>query len=74
MNTTETISVTDPDILADAQLVAECIAAGRAIPAEVVARVNREADAITERIRREYGEVDIGTPAIRKLRGELPNP
>ena len=62
-----------PDVMADAQLISECVAAGKPIPPEVIRRVELEADKITERLRREYGTVDIGVPAIRELRGELPD-
>jgi hypothetical protein len=60
------------DVLADAQLVAECVAAGRPIPPEVARRVREEAEKITARLRQQYGTLDIGVPAIRELRGELP--
>jgi hypothetical protein len=60
------------DVMADAQLVAECVAAGRPIPREVARRVREEAAKITARLRQEYGRLDVGVPAIRELRGELP--
>jgi hypothetical protein len=59
------------DVLADAQLIAECVAAGQPIPPEVVRRVHEEAEKITARLRQQYGTLDIGVPAIRELRGEL---
>lgn len=61
-----------PDALADAQIVAECVAAGKPIPPEVFRRVREEAQRITARLERQYGQLDIGVPAIRELRGELP--
>jgi hypothetical protein len=61
-----------PEALADAQLVAECVAAGRPIPPEVRRRIHEEAQKISERLRRQYGLLDIGVPAIRELRGDLP--
>jgi acyl-coenzyme A synthetase/AMP-(fatty) acid ligase len=61
-----------PDVLADAQIVAECVAAGEPIPPEVSRRVREEAQRITARLERQYGQLDIGVPAIRELRGELP--
>lgn len=61
-----------PDVLADAQLVAECVAAGKPIPPEVVQRVRERSDRIREEIFRTHGLLDIGVPAIRELRGELP--
>jgi hypothetical protein len=61
-----------PDVMADAQLVAECVASGRPIPPEVARRIREEAEKITARLRQQYGTLDIGVPAIRELRGELP--
>ena len=61
-----------PETTADAQLVAECVAAGRTIPPEVARRVRAEAQKIRERLRQQYGALDIGVPAIRELRGDLP--
>jgi hypothetical protein len=61
-----------PEVIADAQVVAECVAAGRPIPTEVARRVHEDAQKITERLRRQHGMLDIGVPAIRELRGELP--
>jgi hypothetical protein len=61
-----------PDIMADVQLVAECVSAGRPIPPEVVRRVRERGERITEDLRQKYGLFDIGVPAIRELRGELP--
>jgi hypothetical protein len=73
MNTTDTQdNGIPPEVMADAQLVAECVAAGRPIPAEVARRVHEEAQKITERLRRQYGRLDIGVPAIREFRGDLP--
>jgi hypothetical protein len=57
---------------ADAQLIAECVSSGKPIPPEVARRVHEQAEKITERLRRSYGVLDIGVPAIRELRGELP--
>lgn len=62
------------DIMADAQLIAECVAARKPIPADVFRRVREESRKVTERLRQEYGILDIGVPAIRELRGELPEP
>jgi hypothetical protein len=60
------------EVIADAQLIAECVAAGRPIPPEVARRVRAEAAKITARLRQQYGRLDVGVPAIRELRGELP--
>lgn len=61
-----------PDALADAQMVAECVAEGKPIPPEICRRVREEGKLITARLKRQYGRLDIGVPAIRELRGELP--
>jgi hypothetical protein len=61
-----------PDVIADAQIIAECVAAGKPIPSEVARRVREEAAKVTARLRRQYGRLDVGVPAIRELRGELP--
>jgi hypothetical protein len=61
-----------PDVLADEQIVAECVAAGKPIPPEVSRRVREDAQRITTRLERQYGLLDIGVSAIRELRGELP--
>ena len=61
-----------PEVLADAQLVAECVAAGRPVPPEVARRIHEEAQKISERLRQQYGMLDIGVPAIRELRCDLP--
>jgi hypothetical protein len=72
---TETKSTSVPeDIMADAKIVAECVATGRPIPPDVARRVHEEARKITERVYREHGLLNIGVPAIRELRGELPRP
>ncbi len=58
------------DVMADAQLVAECVAAGKPVPPDVARRVREEGAKITARLRQQYGELDIGVPAIRELRDE----
>lgn len=63
-----------PDVIADAQLIAECVAAGKPIPPDVVRRVREDSERITKRIFDQHGLVDIGVPANRQLRGELPEP
>ncbi len=63
-----------PEVMSDAEAIAQCVASGRQIPAEIVQRVRKRSEEITERLRRQYGTLDIGAPAIRELRGELPEP
>lgn len=61
-------------ILADAELVAQCVASRQPIPPEVVRRVRARSEKVTQRLRRQYGALDIGVPAIREFRGALPEP
>ena len=68
MNTTQTITDIDPDV----QAVAEAFAAGRPVDAEVAKRVHERAMRIRDEIYHRHGLVDVGVPAIRELRGELP--
>ena len=63
----------NPAILGDVQFIADCVAAGKPIPPGVIRRVEQDADSITERLRHRYGMLDIGGPAIRGLRGALPD-
>ena len=72
MITTESRNGTPATALADAKLIAEYVAAGRPIPADVAQRVHEEAQKITQRLQRQFGTLDVGVPAIRELRGELP--
>ena len=65
-------SLIPPDVMADMQAVADAVAARRPVDPEVARRVREQAQAITEELRQKYGELDIGVPAIRELRGELP--
>jgi hypothetical protein len=60
------------EVMADAQLVAEHVAAGKPIPREVARRVQERADRIRRRVFEEQGLVDIAVPTLRAVRDELP--
>ncbi len=60
------------EVSADAEAIAVCVASGKPIPVEIVRRVRERSEEVTERLRRQFGTLDIGVPAIRELRGELP--
>lgn len=62
------------EVMADAQLIAECVAKGKPVPSDVARRVRDHAAAVTKRVREQHGLLDIAVPAIRELRGDLPNP
>ncbi|NUQ63244.1 MAG: hypothetical protein HUU20_12260 [Pirellulales bacterium] len=63
-----------PEVSADAETIALCVAAGKPIPDEIARRVRERSQEVTERLRTQFGTLDIGVPAIRELRGELPAP
>ncbi len=65
----------DPsEIMADVQLVADCVAAGKTVPLEVVRRIQARAARARQEILEKHGVQDIGVQIIRELRGELPAP
>jgi len=72
MNTTQTAPAIDPDVESDEQAVIESFVTGKPLDSEVARRVHERAQAIRARVFRANGLVDIGVPAIRDLRGELP--
>jgi hypothetical protein len=72
MNTSENTNGVPSDEQADAQTVADCVAARRPIPAEVVRRVRERADKARREILATHGVQDIGVQIIREMRGELP--
>ena len=71
MNATKTESVA-ADVKADEEAVIASFLTGKALDPEVAWRVHERAQAIRARVYREHGILDIGVPAIRELRGELP--
>jgi hypothetical protein len=63
----------DPRLDADAEAVMDSYLTGKPLDPEVARRVRARAQRITEETYRKHGLVDIAVPAIRELRGELPN-
>jgi hypothetical protein len=61
---------TDPDTLA----IIEHALTGTPLDPEVARRVREKGERLRQEILEKQGVVDIGVPAIRELRGELPNP
>src|SRR5438552_553378 len=68
METDERTS-TYQEIKADAQTIADCVTAGRPVPAEVVRRVRERAERARLEVLEKHGILNIGVPAIRELRG-----
>jgi hypothetical protein len=62
-----------PQSLADEDAVMAAFVNGTPVDPEVGRRVHERAMKIRDEIRRRYGVVDFGVPAIRELRGELPD-
>jgi hypothetical protein len=70
MDATKTTPV--PDVTADVQIVADCIAAGAPVPPEVPRRLHERAAEVRREILARHGVQDIGVQIIRELRGDLP--
>jgi hypothetical protein len=74
MKTSESHAPTsDTNIKADEEAVMASFLAGKLLDPEVARRVHERAQKIRERVFLTQGLVDIGVPAIRELRGELPS-
>ena len=64
----------DRDAKADAQIVADCLAAGKHVPAELARRVRERAEQARKQLVATHGVQDVGVRIIREIRGELPQP
>lgn len=56
----------------ETRAVIKSLETGKPIDPEIAARIHEKARKIKERVLREQGVVDIGVPAIREFRGEIP--
>ena len=63
-----------PDLQEDTKAVIEFMMTGRPLDPEIAKRIRDRGDRIREEVFREHGLLDIAVPALRELRGELPNP
>ena len=63
----------DPEALADEEAVMDSFVSGKPLDPEVAKRVRHRGQQIREEVFRQHGLLDIGVPAIRELRGELPD-
>jgi hypothetical protein len=68
MDAIDNIMTDDPDTRA----VIEHAMTGKPLDQEMARRIREKAERVTEQIYQKYGLLDIGVPAIRQLRGELP--
>ena len=70
MSTTEAKDAGIPaDVMTELEYAAQLAASGRKDPA-FARRIAEEAARIREEVKRKYGLLDIGVPAIRELRDE----
>lgn len=60
------------EIQADMKAMIEHLTTGKPLDPEILRRIRERGERITEELWKKYGELDIGVPAIRELRGELP--
>jgi hypothetical protein len=70
----KTIDQTVIPIDSDTQAVLQALSTGKRLDPEIANRLRKELDDLREQVFRKHGLLDIGVPAIRELRGELPNP
>ncbi len=73
MATIETNGI-PPDVMADAEIVARCLATGQPIPPDVARRVQERADQARKQLLATHGIQSSGVQIIREMRGEIPEP
>lgn len=73
MTTAESRSGFPPEVRAEIEEALRRAVSGVRDP-EAMRRACERMDRIREEIRKDHGILDIGVPAIRELRGELPEP
>jgi hypothetical protein len=69
MNNAKTTTATPPELLDDMNVVAEALAAGGPVPAEVARRVRERSEKVQEQLLRKYGVRQIAVDLIRQGRG-----
>ncbi len=62
-----------PHLDIESQAVLDHLLTGKPIDPEIKRTIHERAAKITQEIRDKFGVVDIAVPAIRELRGELPD-
>lgn len=71
--TTQTSEVErPPEVVAAMEEVRRCWKEGRTVPREVAAILRTHSRKLMQATFERHGLLDIGVPAIRELRGELP--
>src|SRR4051812_14633072 len=62
-----------PDVQADLEAVIDALTTGKPLDPETTRRVQERGQQIRKEVFEKHGLLDIGVPAIRELRGELPD-
>jgi hypothetical protein len=70
MDAAETTAGLPPDVLDDMKAVAEALAAGRPVPAELARRVRERSAKVQEQLLRQHGVREIAVDLIRQGREE----
>jgi hypothetical protein len=70
MNTSPTAIDISPEVLDDMQAVADAVAAGRPVDAEVALRVRARSERVQEQLLRQYGVREIAVDLVRQGREE----
>jgi predicted thioredoxin/glutaredoxin len=70
MKTATEMTSIPANVMADAQAVADALAAKRPVDPEVAQRVRERGAKITEELRQKYGERNIAVDLIREIRDE----
>lgn len=60
------------DVAADIQAIADAAASGIRVDPAIVSRIRERSERIRNSVFLRHGLQDIGVPAIRELRGDLP--
>ena len=61
-----------PEVRADMDIILRCLNERLPVPKDVAERMWARVEAIRQETFEKHGLLDIGVPAIRELRGELP--
>jgi hypothetical protein len=61
-----------PDVDADTKAIIEHAMTGKPLDPEIARRVREQGDKLRLEVFKKHGVVDIAVPAIRALRGKLP--
>lgn len=64
-------TIIPPEVVADAQAVADSLESGQPLEPDVARRIRERAKKITQSVYEKHGVLDVAVPAIRELRGEL---